>query len=457
MSRSVRMSALELRASLSLAGIFSLRMFGMFVILPVFAIYAERLPGGGNLMLVGLAIGAYGLTQAILQIPFGMWSDRVGRRPVIYAGLAIFAFGSFVAAAAPNIYWVIGGRVLQGAGAISAAVMALAADLTREENRTKTMAMIGSSIGATFALSLVLGPWLSHLIGVPGIFALTGALAIAAAVVVRKVVPAVPEAPRRRGYWAYGHFLRVLGNGQLARLDSGIFALHTVLMVLFIAVPFSLRDAGLPLSDHWKIYLPVMLGSFVLMLPLILRSGTGRGTKRAILAASVLLIAAFLSLPYAAANIWAIGVALLVFFTGFNVLEASLPSLVSRTAPVRSKGAAIGIFSSVQFLGAFIGSAAGAFVYARWQLPGGVFLATAILVAWLALAAGIRAPERVTTRVYPLPEMEPGRAKGLVERLRALPGVDEALFSAKEHAAYLKVDSAGFDEENVHKLIGGKT
>jgi MFS family permease len=391
------MSALELRASLSLAGIFGLRMFGMFVILPVFAIYAERLPGGGNLMLVGLAIGAYGLTQAVFQIPFGMWSDRVGRRPVIYAGLAIFALGSFVAAAAPNIYWVIGGRVLQGAGAISAAVMALAADLTREENRTKTMAMIGSTIGATFALSLVLGPWLSHLIGVPGIFALTGALAIAAAVVVRTVVPAVPEAPRRRGYWAFGHFLRVLGNGQLARLNSGIFALHTVLMVLFIAVPFSLRDAGLPLSDHWTIYLPVMLGSFVLMLPLILRSGTGRGTRRSILAASVLLIAAFLSLPHAAANIWAIGVALLVFFTGFNVLEASLPSLVSRTAPARSKGAAIGIFSSVQFLGAFVGSAAGAFAYARWQLPGVVFLATAILVVWVALAAGIRVPERGTT------------------------------------------------------------
>ena len=249
----------------------------------------------------------------------------------------------------------------------------------------------------------------------------------------------------------------MLGSGQLTRLNCGIFVLHAVLMVLFIAVPFTLRNAGLALSEHWTVYLPVMLGSFVLMLPLILRAGSGRSAARALLLASALLVAAFLMLPYAAGRIWSIALVLLVFFTGFNVLEASLPSLVSRIAPARSKGAATGVFSSVQFLGAFVGSTAGAFVYARWHLPGVVFLATGILAFWLILAAGIRAPKRVMTRVFPLPDMEPGRAKGLVERLRALPGVDDALFSAKENAAYLKVDSAGFDEENVHKLIGGET
>src|SRR5687768_3135466 len=198
MSQPDRMTPVELRASVSLAAIFGLRLFGMFVILPVFAIYAERLPGGSDLTLVGIAIGAYGLTQAALQIPFGWWSDRYGRKPVIYAGLIIFALGSFIAAVAPNIYIVILGRVLQGAGAISAAVMAMAADLTREEHRTKAMAMIGSTIGLAFAFSLVASPWLAGLIGVPGLFAMTGVLALIAMGVVWRVVPGVEETARAR-------------------------------------------------------------------------------------------------------------------------------------------------------------------------------------------------------------------------------------------------------------------
>src|SRR4051812_20745221 len=265
MSQRERMSPVELRASLSLAAIFGLRLLGMFVILPVFAIYAEKLPGGTNLTLVGIAIGAYGLTQAILQIPFGWWSDRFGRKPVIYAGLAVFAAGSFVAAAASHIYIVIAGRVLQGAGAISAAVMAMAADLTREEQRTKAMAMIGSTIGLAFALSLVASPWLNRHIGVRGIFALTGVLAILAVVVVWRIVPDVQETKRSDRSGALKEFWSVLIDPQLGRLNIGVFVLHAVLMALFIAVPFSLRDAGLPLVDHWKIYLPVMLASFVLM------------------------------------------------------------------------------------------------------------------------------------------------------------------------------------------------
>src|SRR5687767_9587499 len=218
-----RMSPVELRASLSLAAIFGLRLFGMFVILPVFAIYAEQLPGGSDLTLVGVAIGAYGLTQAALQIPFGWWSDRYGRKRVIYIGLAIFAAGSFVAAAAPNIYVVIAGRVLQGAGAISAAVMAMAADLTREEHRTKSMAMIGSTIGLAFAVSLIASPWLNERIGVPGIFAMTGALALAAMLVVWRVVPAAPPLHERAQQRVLREFWRVLIDPQLARLNYGIF------------------------------------------------------------------------------------------------------------------------------------------------------------------------------------------------------------------------------------------
>lgn len=451
------MTADELRAAVSLSSIFGLRMLGMFVILPVFAIYAENLPGGDNLTLVGIAIGAYGLTQAILQIPFGLWSDRYGRKPVIYAGLVVFAAGSFVAAAAPNIYMVIIGRVLQGAGAISAAVMAMAADLTREEQRAKAMAMIGSTIGATFALSLIVSPWLNHMVGVPGIFLLTGVLSIVAIGVVYRAVPDVPQGQRRPGYWPAGHFLRVLKDAQLLRLNYGMFVLHAVLMALFIAVPFSLRDTGLRLDRHWQVYLPVMLGSFALMVPIILRAGRPAQLRR-ILAGSIgVLLVSQLLMPSLTGGAWLIGLVLLVFFTGFNVLEATLPTLVSRIAPARSKGAAIGVFTSVQFFGAFVGAAAGGYVYGRWSAAGVVILNAVMLLIWLAVARGTCVPAVLSTRVYALPVLEADEADGLLARLQALPGVHEARVSRAERSAYLKVDSAGFDEHNVLNLIEGKT
>ena len=386
------MSALELRASAALASVFGLRLFGMFVILPVFAIYAETLPGGSNLTLVGVAIGVYGLTQAILQIPFGWWSDRIGRKPVIYMGLILFAVGSFIAAAAPNIYVVIAGRVLQGAGAISAAVMALASDLTREEHRTKSMALIGSTIGVVFAASLVAAPWLNQLIGVPGIFALTGVLALGAIGVVWRIVPAVSEAPVARSSSLLSDLKSVLADPQLVRLNWGIFALHAVLMALFIAVPFALRNVGMPLVQHWKIYLPVMLLSFVLMLPAVMGAHHPRRLKSWFVAAVALLLSAQLAMPWLTGELWAIVLFLLLFFVPFNVLEAMLPSLVSRIAPPHLKGAAIGIYSSVQFLGTFAGAAAGGFLYSRWGVPGIVLPGVILLAIWLILALGMQAP-----------------------------------------------------------------
>ena len=391
MSSSNKMTPLELRASIGLSGIFGLRLLGMFVILPVFAIYAERLPGGSDLTLVGIAIGAYGLTQAILQIPFGWWSDRIGRKPVVYIGLVIFAIGSIVAALAPNIYIVILGRTLQGAGAISAAVIAMTADLTREDQRAKAMAMIGSTIGVSFALSLTVSPWLDRMIGVPGIFAMTGVLALAGIIVMWRFIPDPPPVPPAPGR-GLKDFWNVLLDPQLARLNWGIFALHAVLMALFIVVPFSLRDAGLPVGEHWKVYLPVMLGSFVLMLPPIMQAGRPELLRRWFIIAVALLLAGHLALPWLSANLWLLSLFLLVFFVPFNVLEAMLPTLTTRLAPAHAKGTAIGLYSTVQFFGTFVGAAAGGFLYQHWGLISVVVLDAALLAIWLILAFGMRVP-----------------------------------------------------------------
>lgn len=403
------MNAQELRASAALASVFGLRLFGMFVILPVFAIYAETLPGGTNLTLVGIAIGAYGLTQAILQIPFGWWSDRIGRKPVMYLGLLMFAAGSFIAAWAPNMYVVILGRVLQGAGAISAAVIALASDLTREEHRTKSMAMIGSTIGVVFALSLVAAPWLNQLIGVPGIFALTGVLALGAMLVIWLIVPAVPDAPVARRSGMLADLKTVLFDPQLGRLNWGIFALHAVLMALFIAVPFALRDAGMALNQHWKVYLPVMLASFVLMLPAVMGTQTPGRLKGWFVGSVALLLVVQVVMLWLTGSVWAIALFLLLFFTPFNVLEAMLPSLISRLAPPQLKGAAIGVYSSVQFLGTFVGAAAGGFLYSHWGVAGIVVPGALLLAIWLILAMGMQAPPVPRARGNAAVASEPAR------------------------------------------------
>jgi MFS family permease len=446
------MTPLELRASLSLASIFGLRLLGMFVILPVFAIYAEHLPGGDNLTLVGVAIGAYGLTQAILQIPFGAWSDRYGRKPVIYTGLAIFAAGSFVAAAATNIYVVILGRILQGGGAVSAAVMAMAADLTREEHRAKAMAMIGSTIGLAFALSLVASPWLNRAIGVPGIFAMTGVLALLAMVVVWRLVPDVTESTPNERSGALLDFLGVLADPQLGRLNVGVFALHAVLMAIFIAIPFSLRDAGLPVAEHWKIYLPVMLGSFVLMMPAVMSGGRAR--MRTYFVGSVaLLIVAHAALPWLAGNVVLLTVFLVLFFAPFNILEALLPTLTSKLAPAGMRGVAIGVYSSVQFLGTFVGAVLGGFAYGHWGRTGVVIVNTALLVVWLAAALGMKSPPATSTRSYTLPHLDGNRAAALAERVLTLQGVRQARVVSEGNTLTVEVDSESFDEHNLLQLI----
>jgi len=394
------MNPTELRAGLSLAGVFGLRMLGLFFILPVLAVHAPHIEGGSDLTLVGLALGAYGLAQGILQIPFGAASDRWGRKPVLYAGLAIFAAGSFVGCIADDIWTMIFARSLQGAGAISSVAMALAADLTREQHRTKVMAMIGSMIGLMFALSLVGAPLLYRAIGMDGLFVLTGLLCIAAMAVVKYQVPDPPAQPRA-AVSAAGSVRAAVLDTELVRLNAGIFILHVVLYAMFVVVPPLVVRGGLALPEHWKLYLPAILGSFALMIPAVLYADRRNQSKPVLIGAVALLLVAEVALAAFGGGMVLLALLLLAFFVAFNVLEALLPSLVSRTAPAQGRGTAIGVYNTTQTLGVFFGGLLGGWVAAHHGTTG-VFALCAVLAAvWLALAAGMRAPAAVNEAPSP--------------------------------------------------------
>ncbi|NWG87889.1 MAG: MFS transporter [Hydrogenophilaceae bacterium] len=466
------MTRSERRAAGSLAAIFGLRMLGMFLILPVFALYAQHLPGGGDHALVGLALGMYGLTQALFMLPFGMASDRWGRKPVIIVGLVIFAAGSFLAASATDIYTVILGRALQGAGAISAAVTALLADLTREEKRTQAMAMIGSTIGLAFAGSLAAGPLFYRWIGVPGIFAMTGMLALLAIVVVKYVTPNpgvtvfhsdAQTSPRRLG--------DVLRDPELLRLDYGIFALHAAQMAMFLIVPLALSDAGgLPASEHWQVYLPVLLGSLVLLVPAVIYAEKHGRMKQVFVAAVGLMFLAQLGFalfigdlaPAASAEtslrfvFWAVVATLFAYFVAFNILEASLPSLISKVAPPEAKGTAMGVYNTSQALGLFFGGAVGGWLARDWGYSAVFAFCVGLMGLWLVLAKGMRPPLRVKTQMFHVGHLDAAAVQQLVVRLSVFAGVESVTVLADEGVVMLKVSQLGWDEEGVkHVLQGG--
>ena len=383
-----KMTPAERRAGISLAAIFALRMLGLFLILPVFAVHARGMPGGDNTMLVGMAFGAYGLTQAFLQIPFGAASDRFGRKPVIVFGLLLFVVGSVVAALAADVQTVIVGRVLQGAGAISAAVTALAADLTRDQHRTKVMAMIGSSIGLVFALSMVAAPLLYALIGMSGLFWLTAVLAVAAIFTIVFIVPAAPPVPR-----AVGRFSEVLGDGQLMRLNFGVFALHLMQTAMWVLVPAGLVRAGLPVVEHWKVYLPAVLLSFAVMVPAIIMAEKKGRMKQIFNSAIALLLLVQVGLYFeGSAGMWPLAILLTLFFVAFNVLEATQPSWISKIAPPHAKGTALGIYNTLQSVGVFLGGALGGWLAQHVGAGSVSMLGGGLALAWLILAAGMKAP-----------------------------------------------------------------
>ena len=386
------MTPTELRASFSLASIFALRMLGLFLILPVFAIEAGKMPGGDDPALIGLTMGLYGLTQAMLQFLYGLASDRIGRKRVIVFGLLLFAAGSFLAAWAPTLTWLAVGRALQGAGAVSAAVTALLADQTRDEVRTKSMALVGASIGLMFALSLVAAPILVAYIGLHGLFAMTGTLALAGVAIVIWWVPAEPidhkNLPR-------GRLVEVLRLAALLRLNFGVFVLHAVQLAMWMAIPAMLVQAGLSRDHHWWVYLPAVLGSFVVMGGTLFRLEK-RGYLRAVFLTAIGLMAVVqvgLLLATNGAGIAALAALLFVFFYGFNVLEASQPSMVSRMAPAHVRGAAMGVYNTLQSLGFFAGGVMGGWLMKHGGAPRLFTVCAGLMVLWLVVAWPMRAPK----------------------------------------------------------------
>src|SRR5512133_1027023 len=380
------MTPTELRASFSLASIFALRMLGLFLILPVFAIEAAKYPGGDDVALIGLTMGIYGLTQALLQFLYGMASDRLGRKRVIIFGLLLFAIGSFVAAWAPSLTWLAIGRALQGAGAVSAAVTALLADQTRDEVRTKSMALVGISIGLMFALSLVAAPLLVAVVGLNGLFAVTGALALAGVAV---VIWWVPPEPQKHKDMPRGGLMEVLRLPALLRLNFGVFVLHAVQLAMWMAVPALLVQAGLARDHHWWVYLPAVLGSFVVMGGSLFQLEK-RGYLRAVFLISIGLAAAvqlgLLLMAATSPSVWAMVALLFVFVYGFNVLEASQPSMVSRLAPAHVRGAAIGVYNTLQSLGFFAGGVMGGWLVKHTGAPGLFAVCAALMGLWLLVA-----------------------------------------------------------------------
>ena len=386
------MTAMERRASATLSSIFALRMLGLFLVLPVFALEARKYPGGDDPAMVGLAMGIYGLTQGILQIPFGIASDKFGRKPVIILGLLVFAFGSVWAGCADNLQSLLVGRALQGAGAVSAAVTAMLADLTRDVVRTKAMALVGASISLMFALSLVLSPWLVGWIGLPGLFFLTAVLALGGMAVVRWSVPDEPYTLALSDRSGLAEVVRDIG---LMRLNFGVFILHAVQLAMWVAIPAMLVQAGLDKHDHWQIYLPAVLASFVVMG--VVFAMERRGYLRAAFLVAVAMIAVVqLALLWVASitpSLHALAALLFLFFCGFNVLEATMPSLASRVAPTAARGAAMGIYNTLQSLGFFAGGWLGG-LGAKLYGTQGIFVScTLLMVLWLVVAWPMVVPQ----------------------------------------------------------------
>ncbi len=447
------MTTSEKRAVASLASIYALRMLGLFLIMPVLSLFAEQLDGSTP-SLIGMAIGIYGITQAILQIPFGLMSDRYGRKKLIIIGLLLFFAGSVVAALSTSIYGVLLGRAIQGSGAIAAPIMALVADLTQEVHRTKAMAIIGLSIGVSFGIAITAGPVIAGFIGVHGIFWLIAILSLLAILVILYKVPNPKQSKKHRdAELVPGQFIKILKNPNLLRLDYGIFVLHAILTASFVVVPLLLRDAGLLPALHWQVYLPVFVISMAAIIPFIILAEKKRKMKPVFIGAIAALVIADLGLMQFHSSLPGIIGFLWLFFTGFNLLEATLPSLISKTAPGDLRGTAMGVYSTCQFLGAGIGGGVGGWCYGAYGASGVFIFCAAIAASWLLWSFSMTPPRYWANLLISLEQLTAQESDAFATEILTLNGVEEVTLHIDEAVAYLKVDNQVLNKEQLQGVI----
>lgn len=448
------MTRTERQTTFSLASIYVFRMLGLFMILPIFSLSAQNLQYA-NAGLIGFAMGIYGLSQAFLQIPFGMVSDRIGRKPVILFGLILFILGSVIAAEAQSIYGIIIGRAIQGAGAIGSTLIALLADNIAVENRLKAMSTIGMSIGFSFMIALILGPLIHHFFGLAGIFWLTALLAALGIIILFTLVPNPPKFYLHQDSEpVLNQFKKVLLMPELLRLNYGIFSLHAILMALFIALPLYLTAyTGLDENQQWQIYLPVLIAACITMLPLIIVAETKQMIKPIFIIAVLCLSLCALLFHFMPPSRITVALNLWIFFTAFTVLEGILPSLISKIAPIQSKGTAMGIYSSSQFLGIFFGGSLGGILLHRLGMNGIFVFCSAMGAVWLLFALTMQKPAYLSSKIVNLAATNLTRIPALQASLLAVKGVKEALISVEERAAYLKIDKKQFIESELSEVL----
>jgi len=443
----------EKRTAISLSLVFALRMLGLFMIMPVFAIYGQNLIGYSP-MWVGLAIGAYGLTQALLQIPAGMLSDKFGRRPIIYIGLSIFAIGSLVAAYSDTIYGVTAGRALQGGGAIASAILALAADVTREQQRSKSMGMIGVSIGMAFAVSMVAGPMLAPLIGLQGLFFITACGALTGIAIVHFMVPhIINKAPRGETVAIPALLGKLAKDPQLLRLNIGIFILHMTLTAMFISLPLQLQSMHLVAENHWHLYLPALLLSFLLIIPMIIIAAKKEKNRQFYLFAIILMAISLTVMAFTEKSLTVMFFCVLLYFTAFNFLEASLPAFISMLSPAGAKGSAMGIYSTYQFLGAFFGGILGGVSYKLLGYSGLFIFLASLMLIWFFISRGMHNPSKIRTHTLTATIKDERQATQLTEQLVDLEGALEVVIIIEEQAVYIKANSKQFSLETAKQIL----
>lgn len=448
------MNALERRSTFALSSIFALRMLGLFMIIPVFSVagqsYQYATPA-----LIGLAVGIYGLTQALLQIPFSLIADRYSRKPLVVLGLILFALGGAVAAMSETIYGVIIGRAIAGGGAVSAVVMALLADVTREEQRSKAMATMGMSIGLSFVVAFSLGPWLTSLVGISGLFWVTTVMGIIA-IFMLLLVPKVTRHHRNFQQGYLEQLKQVLKMGDLNRLHVSVFSLHLLLTAMFIYMPSQLiATADLPLSQHGWVYLPLLVISLFFAFPSIILAEKYRKMRGIFLTAIGGIILGLIVLIFGFESKYVLLLGLALFFIAFNVMEALLPSWLSKSAPIQSKATAMGVNASSQFLGAFFGGILGGQLLLLNNTALGWGILATIAVIWLGISFRLSQPRYLSSLVFRLPETK--TADEWSSQLLAIRGIEEVVVMPEQQVAYVKVDKQQIDDvarQHLTQLIG---